>query len=267
MGEISSQDKILDHIGHVRDWLDRAEKDYQNDATWLGELNLNLAQAELKKAHEESQRMHLKDKVIYLQPTPAEQKQKVEYPRGEGVRWIKYRRLSKSRTSMVAVMLLLILVSISSIFGLGGRLTTEGRMEKVFVQDESITPLVQPSSDLEERPVASKEPVLMNQLAYNQVSLASGKGTINSSREVYQEASAAKVGMEIPQIEVNYQPTRLVSGKLTSANSGVKSRFAEQNTSFDQLTTDPKSLPKSRSLTYDLESLIQLAEDELYVKK
>lgn len=74
MKNISPKHRVLDHIDHVRDWLDRAEDGYVNGASMQGEMNLNLAQAELKKAWEESRNMHKEaqamNKVVSLPQRP-----------------------------------------------------------------------------------------------------------------------------------------------------------------------------------------------------
>lgn len=277
--EISFPDKILGHIANVRDWLDRAEQDYQSQKNWQGELNLNLAQAELKKAWEESQRLHSLEKVVYMSPRPAELKAKVRYSKAKNAKWTSYRRFSKNQTSIAIAILLLILVSITSIFGLGGLNSTDPNIAAIEAREESglnhqFEPVVSGVPDSYSGVGApganSRQAVQMNRLAYNQVSLTrtnSSKEVFGEVfREVFREGPGVATGIQMPQIEANYQPAQLQSGKLTSANS-ERRNFAEQTIYSDQLSTEQNGLNEPRSLIYDLESLIQLAEDELYVKK
>lgn len=101
---ISFKNSVVDRIDNVRDWLDRAEQNYKEGENGQGEMNLNLAQAELKKAWEDSRKLNRDKKVVYL----AEEKERDDKRKQikEGI----FKNFIPARTGIIAMILVLILV-------------------------------------------------------------------------------------------------------------------------------------------------------------
>lgn len=115
MTEISPKDRVLSHIENVRDWLRRAEDGYKGGATFQGELNLNLARAELKKAWEESRALHASAQVISFPEVPAEAPATHRKRRNFTV-------LTRHRAGLVAAVVLLFLASLTPLILQGAAL-------------------------------------------------------------------------------------------------------------------------------------------------
>lgn len=108
---ISQKERVLNGIGNTRDWLDRAEVEYRKDAFLLGEMNLNLAQAELKRAWEESRKLHIRSQGEVIPfPPPVE-----ELPT-QSQSWVL--RQSRHRYGMVAAAVLLLLLNLTPLLEL-----------------------------------------------------------------------------------------------------------------------------------------------------
>lgn len=104
--EIGPKDRVLSHIENVRDWLRRAEDGYKGGATFQGELNLNLARAELKKAWEESRVLHEGAQVIDFPEVRAEAPATHRKRRN-------YTVLTRHRAGLVAAVVLLFFASLT----------------------------------------------------------------------------------------------------------------------------------------------------------
>ena len=59
--------KILQHISHAREWLEKAEKKLRSDEAVEGELFLSLAEAEIHKAWENSMTSRQRKKPSLLE--------------------------------------------------------------------------------------------------------------------------------------------------------------------------------------------------------
>lgn len=57
------KEKLLEHLDYARDWLNEAESEFKSGNFIQGELNLSLAQAEIKRAWEESQ---MNRKIVFM---------------------------------------------------------------------------------------------------------------------------------------------------------------------------------------------------------
>lgn len=108
MKKISPKHRILDHINNVRDWLNRAEGDYQAGASLRGEMNLNLAQAELKKAWEESRKLQQEaQNAAKVVPLPSAGAPQPAIPNKRRV------TLVQRRFGLVAAVVLLLLINLA----------------------------------------------------------------------------------------------------------------------------------------------------------
>lgn len=111
MRTISQKERVLNGIENTRDWLERAERGYQNDAFLQGEMNLNLAQAELKRAWEESRKLHSQSQGEVIPFPPP-----VEEPPAHHQSWVL--RQGQHRYGMVAAVILLLLINLTPLLKL-----------------------------------------------------------------------------------------------------------------------------------------------------
>ncbi len=265
MKEINLKNKVLDHIDNVRDWLDRAEMDYQNGAGWQGELNLNLAQAELRKAWEESRRLNSTENLV---PIPARQ---IDYRLVEKKRWARYRKLSRGWAGLAAAILIVILVSLTPFYS--GGLNQNNRsvvdtaagqnvgMQTDSVDQEVSMAMLAPNEQSDQVQFVAHDSHQINREAYTQISfsLDEKEAIYNPFKEVTAEKRSE---IELPAIKIKSQPVQLVSSEIT------RSKSMEKEQAFNEgLFVNQSAGSATNSLQYDLDTLIQLAEDVLYVKK
>ncbi|MCK4260058.1 MAG: hypothetical protein KAX49_13855 [Halanaerobiales bacterium] len=241
---------VLNQIKNVRDWLDCAEEEYRSGQTWQGELDLNLAQAELKKAWEESQRLHREEQIV---PFPVEQTQsRIEVKKSKNV----FRTISQHRVGLVAGAVFLIILSLSSIYyqeflpktfvKLSGYSNGEIEIADVNLNVQAIaSPKVEDS-------VPVHKPTTVRRLPNYHVN--KDVAVINPLKEVRREVKDD----QFPKIVLQVQPT-LVSRKLkpleknrdrSLTQSMVKSSYSVRSTGF-------------RDFDYDVNMLVDIAEKTL----
>lgn len=276
--EIQLQDKVLDQIQNVRDWLDRAESDYQNDQTWQGELNLNLAQAELKKAWEESQRLHSEEKVISL-PSAVRAVESGTEQRKTRTQVEKRRRFSalgQHRFGLVAAVVLLICVSLTPLLSNG--IVSQNQQGTVG------TP------DLAERTMS--EMVAMNQFQANSNHLMVEEVSVqtHANQQVRRDTPTNHQAYSQVPLRFNVQKDQLISTpekgvkfetvQITEPKIELTNHVALEPTNIRMLGTSKTfnpvgqkvysrviSTPEVRSNQYDLDTLVDLAKEVLYTTK
>lgn len=278
VNEIQLQDKVLDQIQNVRDWLDRAESDYQNDQTWQGELNLNLAQAELKKAWEESQKLHSDQKIISLPSAKSVVESDTEKFKSR-TRVEKRRRFSalgQHRFGLVAAVVLLIFVSLTPMLSNGllkqdqqGSGEIPGLAGKTMPEMIAMNQFQSNSNDLivdevSIQTLADQElrrDLPTNHQAYNKVPLG-----FNVQKD--QLISTPQKGVKVEPVQFAESKIELTSQvALEPTNIQMSGMSKTFNPVGQKVYSTVASTSEVGSSHYDLDTLVDLAEEVLYTTK
>ncbi|AZR73975.1 hypothetical protein BBF96_11590 [Anoxybacter fermentans] len=254
---ISLKDRILNHLENVRDWLDRAEMEYKNDRILQGELNLNLARAELKKAFEESRRLYCEKQVVYIPSNYRDSK------KGEK----RFSWLVKHQIGLVAAIVLFLLVGLTPFFNqkldTGQPVVFEDIPQKVV---ETLKEEPQVFDELSAGPVEvqsvskkqTEKPAQINRRVYNQMPLHFNikKMTFYTPEEV----NVKTIKFKSSDLELKDQLT-LISRELKPLG---RRNIYLTGYSSQSLATDRTYITKVNKVNYDLDMLVDLATKVLY---
>lgn len=265
MKEISLKSSLLDYLDNVRDWLDRAEGDYRAGKKWQGELNLNLARAELKKAWEVSQEMSSQNKIVSIEANQAPEVVRKD----KSVN--RFHNFAKHRVGLVAALLIVFLFSFLPFFyqGLLKKEPEIANIDPEIVQrplsseisnQETFMLAYNQNEEVVELQTTSTRPKPINQHAYDQINLQ-----FEIEKDIIAESKGVRVNTDderFPKATINPQIMQLVSSDINLSGREMSNSIISQNSSLN-----PFAITKMNTINYDLDTLINEAKQALYTNR